>query len=172
MNRHGISIFVLRVSLGLCLAFAGLHKFLPSLLDPAHNKAFSAAGFLKGATAGQWLDSKGVVNPTHDLWVAIGGNVSLMSVVDTLVVFGEIACGIALILGLATRFSAVMGAILIGMILVAGWSFANGPFNEAFFYVVIGGFIAVVGSGAYALDTAIAKIPVMQKIPVIKYALG
>ena len=172
MNRTSVGIFVLRVSLGLGLAFAGLHKFLPSLLDPAHNKAFSAAGFLKGATAGQWLDSKGVVNPTHDFWVALGSNVSLMHVIDTLVVFGEIACGIALILGLATRFSAVMGALLIGLIYVAGWSFANGPFSEGFYYVVLGGVLAVVGSGAYALDTAVAKIPVMQKIPVIKYALG
>jgi len=172
VNRQNIGTFVLRVSLGLGLAFAGFHKFLPNLLDPAHNKAFTSAGYLKNATGGQWLDSKGIVNPTHDLWVSIAGNASLMSIIDTLVVLGEIACGIALILGLATRFSAIMGALLIGLIWVAGWSFANGPFNEAFYYVVIGGVIAYVGAGAYALDTAVAKLPIIQRIPVVKYALG
>jgi hypothetical protein len=30
----------------------------------------------------------------------------------------------------------------------------------------------MVGAGAYALDTAVAKVTVLQRIPVVKYALG
>jgi len=163
-------IFLLRAGLGLGFAFAGLDKFLML----AGGKPFTSVGFLKFATNGAWLgsDPKAIINPTHGFWVSLAGNVSLMSVIDTLVVFGEIAVGIALILGLATRFAGVMGLILMGMIYVSGWSFANGPFNEAFYYGLIALVIAYVGAGAYALDTAVAKLAITQKIPVVKYALG
>jgi hypothetical protein len=39
-------------------------------------------------------------------------------------------------------------------------------------YGVIAGTIAYVGAGAYALDSVVAKLAVVQKIPVVKYALG
>jgi hypothetical protein len=39
-------------------------------------------------------------------------------------------------------------------------------------YGVIAGTIAFVGAGAYALDTAVAKVAIVQKIPGVKYALG
>ena len=140
----------------------------------AGGKPFTSVGFLKFGTTGAWLgsDPKAIVNPTHSFWVNLAGNATLMSVIDTLVVFGEIAVGIALILGLATRFAGVMGTLLMGLIFVSGWSFANGPFNEPFYYALIALVIAYVGAGAYALDTAVAKLAITQRIPVVKYALG
>jgi thiosulfate dehydrogenase [quinone] large subunit len=163
-------IFILRAGLGLGFAFAGLDKFFML----AGGKPFTSAGFLKFGTTGAWLgsDPKAIVNPTHDFWVNLAGNATLMSVVDTLVVFGEIAVGIALILGLATRFAGVMGTLLMALIFVSGWSFATGPFNEPFYYALIAAVIAYVGAGAYALDTAVAKLAITQRIPVFKYALG
>ena len=113
-----------------------------------------------------------IVNPTHDFWANLAGNLALIHVFDTLVVFGECAIGIALILGLATRFSAVMGAVLMALLFVSNWSFANGPFNEQFMYGLAAVAIAITGAGAYALDTVVAKIAVVQRIPVVKYALG
>ena len=53
-----------------------------------------------------------------------------MSVIDTMVVFGECAIGIALILGLASRFAGLAGAVMMGLFFVANWSFATGPINE------------------------------------------
>jgi thiosulfate dehydrogenase [quinone] large subunit len=163
-------IFILRAGLGLGLAFAGMDKFFMW----ASGKAFTSAAYLKFGTTGAWLgsDPKAVINPTHGFWVSIAGNGSLVSIIDTLVVFGECAIGIALILGLATRFSAVMGPLLMSLLFVSNWSFANGPFNEQFMYGL--GCVALIltGAGAYALDTVVAKLPVMQKIPVVKYALG
>jgi len=170
MDHKDRGIFILRVGLGLGLAFAGLDKFLRL----AGGAAFTSKGFLSFGSNGAWLgsDPKAVINPTHGFWVSVAGNSSLVSIFDTLVVFGEIAVGIALILGLATRFSAVMGALLMGLIYVAGWSFGNGPFNEQFMYGLMALTIVITGAGAYALDTVVAKVPVMQKIPVVKYALG
>ena len=170
MDSKDRGIFILRAGLGLGFLFAGLDKFLML----AGGKPFTSVGFLKFGTTGAWLgsDPKAIVNPTHSFWGNLAGNATLMSVIDTLVVFGEIAVGIALILGLATRFAGVMGTLLMGLIFVSGWSFANGPFNEPFYYALIALVIAYVGAGAYALDTAVAKLAITQRIPVVKYALG
>jgi thiosulfate dehydrogenase (quinone) large subunit len=170
MDRTNRGIFVLRVLVGSGLLFAGLDKFFMW----ASGTPFTAAGFLKFATGGAWLgsDPKAIINPTHGFWVSLAGNASLMSVIDTMVVFGECAIGIALVLGLATRFAGVAGALMMGLFFVANWSFANGPFNEQLFYGVIAGTVAYVGAGAYALDSVIEKLAITQRIPVVKYVLG
>jgi thiosulfate dehydrogenase [quinone] large subunit len=163
-------IFVLRAVVGTGFLFAGLDKFFMW----ASGTPFTATGFLKFASTGAWLgsDPKAIVNPTHPFWAALAGNVGLMHVIDTLVVFGEVAIGAALIIGLATRFAGLAGAVMMALFYVANWSFANGPINEQLMYGVIAGTIAFVGAGAYALDTAVAKLAIVQKIPVVKYALG
>jgi thiosulfate dehydrogenase [quinone] large subunit len=163
-------IFLLRAGLGLGFAFAGFDKFFMW----ASGKPFTSLAYLKFGTTGVWLgsDPKAVINPTHGFWAGLANNTSLVSLFDTLVVFGEIAIGVALILGLATRFSGVMGTLLMTLLFVSNWSFATGPFNEQFMYGLMALTIVITGAGAYALDTVVAKIPVMQKIPVVKYALG
>ncbi len=170
METKDRGIFVLRAVVGFGFLFAGLDKFFMW----ASGTPFTAAGFLKFATTGAWLgsDPKAVVNPTHPFWVSLAGNAGLMSLIDTLVVFGECAVGIALILGLATRFAGLAGAVMMALFYVANWSFATGPINEQLMYGVVAGTIAFVGAGAYALDTAVAKLAITQRIPVVKYALG
>lgn len=162
---------MLRAVVGLGFLFAGLDKFL---MWASNGVPFTAKGFLQFGSTGAWLgsDPKAVVNPTHAFWVSIAGNPGLMSIIDTLVVFGECAVGIALILGLATRFAGLAGAVMMALFYVANWSFATGPFNEQLMYGVIAGTIAFVGAGAYALDTVVAKLAITQRIPVVKYALG
>jgi thiosulfate dehydrogenase (quinone) large subunit len=163
-------IFILRAGIGLAMLFAGLDKFFMW----AGGKPFTSVGYLKFGTTGSWLgsDPKAIINPTHDFWVSLAGNSGLVGIMDTLVVFGECAIGLALILGLATRFSAVMGVVLMALLYVSNWSFANGPFNEQFTYGLVMAVIAITGAGAYALDTVVAKAAITQKIPVVKYALG
>jgi thiosulfate dehydrogenase [quinone] large subunit len=170
MDRTSRGIFVLRAVVGGGFLFAGLDKFFMW----ASGTPFTAAGFLKGATGGVWLGSgpTTVVNPTHGFWVSLAGNASLMSVINTLVVFGECAIGIALILGLATRFAGLCGAVMMTLFFVANWSFATGPFNEQLMYGVIAGTIAYVGAGAYALDSVVEKLSITQRVPVVKYVLG
>src|SRR5664279_2570044 len=170
MDRSNRGMFVLRIIVGGGFLFAGLDKFFMW----ASGTPFTAAGFLKFATGGAWLgsDPKAIINPTHGFWVSLAGNSALISVIDTLVVFGECAVGIALILGLATRFAGVCGVLMMTFFFIANWSFGNGPFNEQLMYGVVAGTVAYVGAGAYALDTAVAKLAILQRIPVVKYALG
>jgi thiosulfate dehydrogenase [quinone] large subunit len=161
-------IFFLRAVLGLGMLFAGLDKFFMW----ANGHVFTSVGFLAKATGGQWLGSTTPVNPTQGIWTAIAANPGLVSLFDTLVVFGEIAIGVTLILGLATRFSAVACTALMALLFVSNWSFANGPFNEQFMYGAIAATIAFVGAGAYALDTVIEKLAITQRFPAVRYVLG
>jgi len=162
----------LRILLGAGFLYAGLEK----VFDFAGSgKAFSAAGFLKFGTNGSLpgSDPKAIVNPTHDLWISIAGNPGLVNVINWLVVVGEIAIGVALILGIATRFAGVMGALLMGFITIAAWSFAFGPVNETVLYAAVALYLAYAQAGlAYGLDSIVEKSDIVTRRPRLHYVLG
>ena len=166
------ALAALRIFLGAAFLYAGLEK----IFDFAGSgKAFTAAGFLKFGTAGTLPGSAdgAIVNPTHDLWVSLAGNAQLIPVLNWLVVAGETAIGIALILGIATRFAGVMGAILMAFITVAAWSFAFGPVNETMLYAVVALYLAAANAGhVYGLDGVIDKTEVVTRTPVLRYLVS
>ena len=80
---------------------------------------------------------------------------------------GEIAIGLALILGLATRFAGVAGVVMMALFYVANWSFADGPVQRA---VHVRRdrprSSAYVGAGEYyGLDALIEKTPFVKRSP-------
>ena len=158
-------IAALRIVLGSGFLFAGLEKLLHF---DGSAKAFDASGFLKGATAGSLPGSaaNAIVNPTHGLWVSLAGNAGLMSVVNTLVVSGEILIGLALILGLATRFAGVMGRLMMAFFWIANFSFANGPVNEQFLYGVVALFVAYAAAGElWSLRSVLSRVRLVSGHP-------
>lgn len=162
---------VLRVAVGLIFLAAGIQKAFLS------EKAFNAAGFLKGATAGTPLlgtPVEGVIyNPTQPFWAALGANAALMPIINWLVVFGEIAIGAALIVGLATRFAAAMGALMMAFFLLAAWDFQHGLVNEHLAYLLITGFVGYIGAGRYyGLDALLEKVTAIRRAPQLRFVLG
>jgi thiosulfate dehydrogenase [quinone] large subunit len=152
-HRRGAAL--LRVVAGVVMLWAGLEKLIGT---PG---GWTAAGFLKFGTAGTlgWPFVSGepakdaVFNPLHDFWVGLAGNAGLMQAVDALVVVGELAIGVALIVGLLTRFASIMGALMMFLFFLASWNFAYGIVNQQLTYAVV--FLAVGGMGAgkyYGLD--------------------
>ena len=81
-----------------------------------------------------------------------------------LTIFAEIAGGLALILGVATRLvSIALIPILLGAVWVHagnGWTFSaqGGGWEYPFFWAVAQAALAFLGNGAYAL-----RIPVLQR---------
>jgi thiosulfate dehydrogenase (quinone) large subunit len=172
MAMYTKALAALRVVLGAGFLYAGLEK----IFDFAGSgKAFTAAGFLKFGTGGSLpgSDPKAIVNPTHDLWVSLAGNGQLIPVINWLVVAGETAIGVALILGIATRLSGVLGAVLMTLITVAAWSFAFGPVNETAMYAVVALYLAAANAGhAYGLDAYIEKAEFVTHKPALRYLVG
>jgi thiosulfate dehydrogenase [quinone] large subunit len=162
---HKIGAALLRVVVGVIMLWAGLEKLIGEA-------GWSAAGFLQYATGGTlgWPFVSGEVaegtiyNPTHDFWVNLASNAQAMQVVNALVVVGEIAIGIALILGLLTRFAATMGALMMFFFFIAAWNFAYGIVNQHLTYLVM--FLAAAGIGAgnyYGLDAMLAQTGFAQR---------
>ena len=154
---HQRGIALLRIAVGIIFLWAGLEKALAP-------KPFDAAGFLLHATNGTigWpfvadpVAEGTIVNPTHGLWVALAGS-GLMPAVNSLVVFGEVAIGVALILGLMTRFAALMGALMMTFFFLAAWDFAFGIVNQHLTYALVCLAIAGLGAGRYyGLDGILA----------------
>ena len=163
------AIAVLRAATGIVFLTAGLEKLLGA-------EAFDAAGFLKFGTTGvPYLGTvaEGVIyNPTHDFWVSLAGNASLMPIINWLVVAGEIAIGVALILGLATRFAGAAAVLMMALFYIANWSFGTGPFNEQFFYGAIAAVLVYTGAGEhYGVDALVEKLSFVKRHPNLKLVL-
>lgn len=163
ISRFGVAL--LRVVVGVIFVWAGVGK----LFNDGAPGNWTAAGFLKFATNGTlgWPfasgtpDPKHVYNPTHDFWVSLAGNDTAMTIVNNLVVAGEVCIGVALVLGIVTRFAGVMGALMMGFFFLAGWAFSNGIVEEHATYGVV--LLALAGMGAgnyYGLDRIVgAHVP-------------
>jgi thiosulfate dehydrogenase [quinone] large subunit len=150
-----------RIVIGIIFLWAGLEKLLGSGPD-----GFSAAGFLQFGTSGTlgWPFVSGEVaegtifNPTHDFWVSLGSNEGLMQIVNPLVMFGQIAIGISLILGVFTRFAAAMGTLMMIFFFFAAWDFEFGIVNQHLTYAVVTFGLAVIGAGNYfGLDAVVGQ---------------
>ncbi len=161
-RAHAAAIAVGRVVIGIIYVWAGLEKLTQG---DGKGGAFDASGFLKLGTNGTlgWPFVTGtpaegtVFNPTHDFWVSLAGS-GLMPLVNALVVVGEIGIGIALIVGLFTRFAAGAGTLMMIFFFFAAWDFAYGIVNQHLTYAVVTFGLGVVGAGNYyGVDAAIAN---------------
>ena len=160
-RKHALAIAFGRVVIGIIFLWASLEKIVGEGLG-----TWSAAGFLKFATGGTlgWPFVTGevaegtVFNPTHDFWVALAGNEAAMSAIGFLVPLGQFGIGVALILGLLTRFGAAMGTLMMLFFFVAAWDFQFGIVNQHLTYAVVTLGLGIVGAGNYyGLDAIAGK---------------
>ncbi|MCU0478384.1 MAG: DoxX family protein [Chloroflexi bacterium] len=151
-RKHALAIAFGRVVIGIVFLWAGLEKIIGEGLG-----TWSAKGFLEFATGGSlgWPFVAGEVaegtifNPTHDVWVALAGNEAAMTFIGYLVPLGQFGIGMALILGLLTRFGAAMGTLMMLVFFVAAWDFQFGIVNQHLTYAVVTLGLGVVGAGNY-----------------------
>jgi thiosulfate dehydrogenase [quinone] large subunit len=166
---RGLGILLTRVTVGWVFFYAGIEKVFGAT-------PFTAAGFLKfgtiGTTAEKVADGT-IVNPTHDFWVSLAGNGTLMPILNFRVVFGEVAIGAALILGLATRFASIAGALMMTLFWVAVWDFSHGviEYHSVLAIVTLG--LGIIGAGEYfGLDAIVDETPIVKRAPALRYVLS
>ncbi len=165
-RAFGIAAF--RVVVGLVFIYAGLEKLLGA-------EPFTAFGFLSFGTAGTAAGAAegAIVNPTHQFWLALSTNGGLLGVVNWLVPLGQVAIGAALILGLATRFAALMGVLMMVLFSIAAWDFVHGPFNQTVLIAIATLFLAVVRAGeVYGVDAIVDKSRIVNRTPLRRYVFG
>ena len=172
-GSRAYGILALRVVTGFYFLWAGLDKVFSFIGGP---EPFSAAGFLTFGTVGTTSAAVAegtIVNPTQPFWVDLASNAALLGAVDVLVPYGQIAIGLALILGLATRFAGVMGFLMMAFITVAAWDFAHGWINATSFLALASLLLGVIRAGeVYGIDDVVDEQPIVKRTPVLRYVLG
>ena len=167
-GSRAFGILALRLVTGWVFLFAGLQKVLPA-------EPFSAAAFLMSGTAGtaEGAAEGTIVNPTNAFWVDLANNPQLLEIFNFLVPFGQIAIGAALILGLATRFAAVMGFLMMAGFTIAAWDFAHGFINQTVLLGTAALVLGVIRAGeVYGIDAIVDEQPIVKRTPVLRYVLG
>ncbi|MWV64418.1 DoxX family membrane protein [Halorubrum sp. JWXQ-INN 858] len=163
------SMLGLRLVMAWVFLQAGLAKLLEGGIgDPL---AWSSAGFLQNAVA--------EANPLHGLFLWFANYASL---VDPLVIFGQILIGLALLFGVFFRFAALMGALQMAMFWTAAW---NGGLMQGFpmdnGYFIDSSFVNMLilfGLGAWGagrllgVDRYLEETQVVKENPWLRYLLG
>ncbi|HUH16947.1 MAG TPA: DoxX family protein [Methylomirabilota bacterium] len=167
-GSRAYGILALRLLTGWVFLYAGFEKLVGA-------EPFSATGFLQFATGGTAAGAAegAIVNPTHAIWVDLAANSTMMPIVDFMIPWGQLLIGVALILGLATRFAAVMGFLMMGFITIAAWDFLHGFVNYTGFLAVVTLLVGVIRAGeVYGLDAIVDEQPIVKRTPVLRYVLG
>lgn len=152
-----ISLFILRVSTGWLMFYAGITKVL--------NPEWSAAGYLKGAKTFvgfyQWLTSSG-----------------LLPIVNFLNEWGLTLLGVSLILGIGVRLSSILGAVLMLLYYfpVLDFPYPNPHsyiIDEHIIYAMILLLFASLRAGrVWGLENWCSNLPICSKFPRLREWIG
>jgi thiosulfate dehydrogenase [quinone] large subunit len=169
-RSRAYGILVLRVTVGIVFLWAGLSKVFGA-------EPFSAAGFLQFGTSGTsgwpFVAMEEGANPTAAFWASLAANQGAMSVINFLVPFGQIAIGLALIAGVATRFAGAMGFLMMAFISIASWDFAHGVFNQTVVLAITALVLGMMKAGeVYGIDAIVDEQPIVKRAPALRYVLG
>lgn len=151
-----ISLFLLRLALGLLFFYAGITK----ILDPN----FSAAGYLNSAKTFTGLYQ----------WFASSANIGWINFVNE---WGLTLLGVSLILGIGVRLSSVLGAALM---LLYYFPVLDFPYvarsylvDEHIIYALVLVLFATLRAGrVYGLEHWCSGLPICSRFPALRSLLG
>ncbi len=148
-------VVLMRLTMGWIFLYSGLDKLI---------NGFSASGFLVNATKG----------PLGGMFQDLGASATAVNVINPMVVWGEILIGLALVLGVTTRWAAFWGATMMFLFYIAQFPPEHNPFMEYYLvYILVLGMLGALGAGRIlGLDAVIERLPWVRKIPGVSYVLG
>ncbi|MDZ4278913.1 MAG: DoxX family protein [Dehalococcoidia bacterium] len=149
------AVLLLRLTMGWVFVWAGFDKLI---------RGFDASGFLVNTTKG----------PLSGWFQSLGENQAALDVINPMVTWGQILIGVALIFGVAVRWSAFWGAAMMFLFYIAQFPPEHNPFMEYYLiYMLLLGLLGALGAGRIAgLDTVIERQPWVRRIPGATFFLG
>lgn len=165
----GYSLLSLRIVMAWIFLQAGLEKWADGGWgDPLH---WSSQWFLENNVA--------EANPLYDLFMTFANYPTL---VDPLVVFGQVLIGLALLFGLFVRLTAFFGGLQMLLFWTAAWEggiaaglpVAHGyVIDSSFVYLLLLFGLGAWGAGRiFGLDAKIERMDVVETNPWLRYLLG
>jgi thiosulfate dehydrogenase [quinone] large subunit len=132
-------LVTLRLAIGWHLLSEGMGKF--------HSLTWSSVGYLKMAT-GPLADHFHRMADSKDVLIQIGGKgITMLQIADKSVMYGLMAAGIFLLLGLFTRLGCLIGIALITLFYISmpPWSWTPQPGTESNYLVVNKNLVEILG---------------------------
>ena len=109
----------------------------------------------------------------QSFWSGLAADPGLVGLINFLVVFGEIAIGVALVLGLGTRLAGSLGAVMMFLFWLAAWDFQYGPVNEQFVYMILSATVAYASAGkTLGLDARLERSEIARRFGPLRVAVG
>ncbi len=148
-------VVLMRLTMGWIFVYSGLDKLI---------NGFNAGGFLVNATKG----------PLSGAFQNLGESGGALNVINPMVVWGELLIGLALVLGVTTRWAAFWGATMMFLFYIAQFPPEHNPFMEYYLvYILVLGMLGALGAGRIlGLDAVIERLPWVRRIPGASYLLG
>ena len=159
-ESRAVSTLVFRAFLGVTFTFAGLQK----LANPNFFRSSSPTSFY------QQLKGSSRTSPLHHL---LNFALHAPSLIAVLISLGEVAVGLATFFGLFGRVAA-LGGMALALTFFLTVSFNDSPYYYGPDIVFLFAFTPLVigGSGAFSLDSVIAKVPTAQQENNMTHAKG
>ncbi|WP_066370269.1 DoxX family membrane protein [Herbidospora mongoliensis] len=152
---------VARIALGWIFLWAFVDKLFGfGFATPAAkswiNGGSPTTGFLKGAADG----------PLGGFYNALAGH----ALIDWLFMLGLLGVGVALIAGIGLRAAAVAGTLMMVMMWGASLPLDNNPFmdDHIVYAIVLIGLAATAAGDTWGLGRRWARLPIVQKYPILK----
>jgi thiosulfate dehydrogenase (quinone) large subunit len=128
LKAFSIVIVIIRIAMGWLMLEAGLRKLVSG--------DFTAASFLARSTG-----------PFANIFHSLANNTSVLPLINNLVIWGEFAIGIALILGILIRFTSFWGAIMMLLYYLTSLPPATGWITQQVIFILIFIMFMVTGVG-------------------------
>ena len=170
LETHMVRSRTGRVGLGVLRLATGF-IFLWAFFDKAFGLGYStpsARAWIHGGTPSQgFLTGDGVTGPLKPFFAAIASPAT-----DVLFMIGMLAIGLAVMLGIGLRVSAVVGTVILVLMYLAEWSFGGNAAstNPLVDYHIIYALALIVFALLSAGDTwgfglAWKRLPIVQRFP-------
>lgn len=144
-------LFITRILFGGLFLWSGLNKV---------TSGFTASGYLINATTG----------PFMEFFQSLAGS----PIVDSLVIYGEVLIGIALVTGLFVRFASAMTIIMMSLFYLSAFPPEHGLISEHIIYILVAKILAAFGAGRlWGIDGLLEKQPLVKEhFSIFRYLLG
>ena len=164
-TTHGRAAGLVAAGLRIALGWIFLWAFLDKLFGLGHETK-TAAAWINGGHPTEGFLAKAAAGPFKGLYNGLAG----MAVVDWLFMLGLLTIGVALIAGIAMRFAAVAGGLLLVLMWTAVLPPANNPFmDDHLIYAGLLALLTLLGAGrVFGFGAAWERLPIVRRFPFLR----
>ncbi|MEE9248647.1 MAG: DoxX family protein [Dehalococcoidia bacterium] len=146
-------------------------KYLLLVLRLGLGWLFLHAAVVKLTTEGGWTATGFLTHATEGPLAGLFQQMAGAAAVDWLVMVGELLIGIALVLGMATRVTALAGSAMLALFYLAQLPSWHGWIDSKIVYILVLNILAAARAGTYwGIDGMLESVE--RRIPQLRFVLG